>query len=202
MVIIFENDYLDALRVALDTVDDNLIYEKALNGIHFDFKNRRMLASDGHRAFICELPTADITTESITIVVKHPVTGAQVRKIPNSWKKVVLDFDNMLLHGTKGQFNLIKVDSDYPVNGLNSIMKDAVKSGYISNIGTGVVFNLDLIAGWKVGAIPSIGFSMIEKSNKMIVVTFPNLTIDHIGIIMPMNFSPIDFRERIGGLVV
>ena len=77
-----------------------------------------------------------------------------------------------------------------------------MNAGYIKDIGTGVAFNVDFISGWKIGDVPSIGFAMIENSNKTIVVTFPNLPIDHIGIIMPMNYPPMSYKERVGSCVV
>ncbi len=199
MKIKFVDEFLDGLKVAMETVAKNDV-RSALNGLFFDFNNRRLMASDGHRAFIVALPEIEDDCESIVVAIKNPITGAQVRKLPNAWQNVTFDFDEMLVSGIAGQYKLEKIDQPYYDKGLIDILKGVIKVGPVEDIKTGTVLNPELLAGWKVGKFPAVGLT-IAGENRSIIATFPNLTIDHIAIVMPMSYSPTDFRERVGTLI-
>lgn len=205
--IIFQGGHLTALSLALDTVALPIEKRTILAGLLLDFPQGRMVATDGHRLFMAALPAdTDPADPPLVLSVRNPVTGAQVRKLPKSWKTAILDPEALTLRGggsgpAGGEFRLEVIPEAYPTT-------DRIVSPYLAVAGVSspeaarLVLNPDLLKAWSFGREPCLDMElMLAGTFPALMVTFPHLSIPHLALVMGMSYTPRDPRQ-IGGALV
>ena len=204
---IFQGDHLTALSLALDTVALPIEKRTILAGLLLDFPQGRMVATDGHRLFMAALPAdTDPADPPLVLTVRNPVTGAQVRKLPKSWKTAILDPEALTLRGggsgpAGGEFRLEVIPGSYPFT-------DRIISPYLaaaelsSQEAARLVLNPDLLKAWSFGREPCLDLAVIGAGTfPALLVTFPYLSIPHLALVMALSYKPRDPRQ-IGGALV
>ncbi len=195
---IFMGYDLVALRIALSVTADEKEPSNRLNGLYFDFPHKRLIASDGHRLFMCELPACNVRRNPRLFIVRHPVTGKQVHSLPANWSTVLIDADTKSITDRKSKASslvLDEVSDTYP--DVDGPVKMAV-GNYSANLGpaqTQVDSRL-----LKVGVEGRMAMTNVSKG---VVVTFPNLHVNHFLLVMGVNIDgPVDQKETIENLLV
>ena len=202
----FDHDHLAALRLALDTVATVTEARTTLQGVHFDFPQGRLIATDGVRLFAAALPPEDTDAPALparTFMVKNAATGAQVRKIPNGWRTAYLDLEALVLRsdpdGRGGEFRLEEITETFPDT-------DRVVLPFLGAAGGSglevprLVLNPDLLKGWNCGKQAALSLEFLAKPYPALLVTFPFLALDHLALVAGMAYSPSDPRTIAGGL--
>lgn len=204
---IFQGDHLTALSLALDTAARPIEKRTILAGLLLDFPQGRMVATDGHRLFMAALPAdTDPADPPLVLTVRNPVTGAQVRKLPKSWKTAILDPEALTLRGggsgpAGGEFRLAVIPEAYPTT-------DRIVSPYLAVAGVSspeaarLVLNPNLLKTWSFGREPCLDMGLMRAGTfPALMVTFPHLSIPHLALVMGMSYKPRDPRQ-IGGTLV
>lgn len=211
--IFFQGDHLTALSLALDTVALPTERRTVLAGLLVDFPNGRIVATDGTRLFMAALPPADTdpadtdpAAPPLVLSVRNQVTGAQVRRLPKSWRTAILDPEALTLRGggsgpAGGEFRLEVIPEAYPTT-------DRIVSPYLAAAGVSspeaarLVLNPDLLKAWSFGREPCLDIElMLAGTFPALLVTFPHLSIPHLALVMGMSYKPRDPR-KIGGTLV
>ncbi len=208
-MILFQDDHLIALRMALDTVATFREMRTVLAGIHLDFPQGRMVATDGTRLFMAGLPLADTDPEAppTVLVVRNPVTRAQVRKLPLGWRVAALDLEAGTLRGsgrgsdTTGEFRVEVVQEVYPTT--DRIVRPFLEAAGVPSLEAArLVFNPDLLKAWSFGQEPCLDIElMLTGTYPALLVTCAHLTIPHLGLVMGMSYQPRDPRKVVGPLI-
>ena len=195
---IFMGYDLVALRIALSVTADEKALKRRLQGLYFDFPHKRLIASDGHRLFMCELPACNTSSDPRLFIVRHPVTGKQVHSLPANWKTVLVDVDTASItdRGSKASsFVLDEVkdayfDVDRPAK--------AAMENYQADLGPAQARVDSRLL--KVGVD---GQMVMTNVHEGVVITFHNLRINHFLLVMGISIeSPIDQKETIRPLLV